>query len=151
MPDRNPTGVKKNFCHTFFLSPQISQNCKLFYFWNAEEKNVGQFSKNYRTFLPKNLSLSSQKYGFGIWDPRSGIPKKTYSDSWIRVQGSKKHRIRNTETRYDKKNFPPSSFLFLLDSGSEIRDGSKSGSEKNISDPQNCLKVELQNCQMTCK
>jgi hypothetical protein len=47
---------------------------KVFYFWSAEEKNLGQFSKNYRTFYPKNLSLSSQKYGFGIRDP--GIKKE---------------------------------------------------------------------------
>jgi hypothetical protein len=29
-------------------------------------------------FLPKKLSLSSQKYGFGIRDPRSGIRKKLF-------------------------------------------------------------------------
>ncbi len=34
---------------------------------------MGQFSKNYRT-LPKKLSLSSQKYGFGIWDPEIRDP-----------------------------------------------------------------------------
>ncbi len=33
---------------------------------------MGQFSKNYRTFYPKKLSLSCQKYGSGIRDPRSG-------------------------------------------------------------------------------
>jgi hypothetical protein len=32
-------------------------------------------------FLLKKLSLSSQKYGFGIRDPRSGIRKKTHSGS----------------------------------------------------------------------
>jgi hypothetical protein len=31
--------------------------------------------------LPKKLSLSSQQYGFGIRDPRSGIRKKTYPGS----------------------------------------------------------------------
>jgi hypothetical protein len=36
------------------LKPQISQNGKIFYFLNAEEKKLGQFSKNYRTFYPKN-------------------------------------------------------------------------------------------------
>ncbi len=35
------------------------------------------------------MSLSSEKNGFGIWDP-----EKTYSVS--RIQGSKRHRIRNT-------------------------------------------------------
>jgi hypothetical protein len=33
---------------------------------------LGQFSKKLFIFLPKNLSLSSQKYGFGIRDPGSG-------------------------------------------------------------------------------
>jgi hypothetical protein len=62
---------EKKFVVIPLLYPQISHNCKLFYFWNTEEKNLGQFSKNFRTF-PKNLSLSSQIYGFGIRDPRSG-------------------------------------------------------------------------------
>ncbi len=31
---------------------------------------MGQFSKNYRTFYPKKLSKSSQKYGFGIRDQK---------------------------------------------------------------------------------
>jgi hypothetical protein len=41
-------------------------------------------------FLPKKLSLSSQKYGFGI---RAEIrdPEKTYSGS--QIQGSIRHRI----------------------------------------------------------
>jgi hypothetical protein len=63
-----------------FLKPQISQNGKIFYFLNAEEKKLGQFSKNYRIFFPKKLSLNSQKYGFGIRDPRSGIRKKPIPD-----------------------------------------------------------------------
>ncbi len=47
-------GGEKNLLSYLFLLPQISQNCKLFYFWHAEEKNLGHFSKNYRTFCPKN-------------------------------------------------------------------------------------------------
>ncbi len=46
---------------------------------------MGQISKNYRTFYPK-MSLSSQKYEFGIRDL-----EKTYSGS--RIQWSKRHRI----------------------------------------------------------
>jgi hypothetical protein len=58
-------------------------------------------------FLPKKLSLSSQKYGFGIRDPRSGIrdpgseirdPEKTYSGS----RGQKRPRSRNRNTRGKK-------------------------------------------------
>ncbi len=39
----------KNSCHTFFVA-QISQNCKLFYFWTGKEKLFSQFTKNYSTF-----------------------------------------------------------------------------------------------------
>jgi hypothetical protein len=47
------------------------ENCKLFYFRNAEEKNLDQFSKNYRTFT---LKIVTQKMGLrsGRQDPRSG-------------------------------------------------------------------------------
>jgi hypothetical protein len=47
---------------------------------------LGQFSKNYRTFYSKKLSLSSQKFGFGIRDPRSGIRKKPIPDPGSRGQ-----------------------------------------------------------------
>jgi hypothetical protein len=50
------------------------------------KKNLGQFSKNFRTFLPKKLSLSYQKYGFGIRDLRSGIRKKHIPDPGSRGQ-----------------------------------------------------------------
>jgi hypothetical protein len=58
-------------------------------------------TKNWASFqriielLPKNLSLSSQKYGFGIRDP-----EKTYSGSRILNQGSKRHRIPDPETQH---------------------------------------------------
>jgi hypothetical protein len=44
---------------------------------------LGQFSKNYRTFKPK-LSISSQKYGVGIQNPRSGIRKKPIPDPGVK-------------------------------------------------------------------
>ncbi len=61
---------------------------------------MGQFSKKNRTFYQKKLSLSSQKYGFGIQDP-----EKTYSGSRIQgVKGQKgtgsQIRIRNTAIAY---------------------------------------------------
>jgi hypothetical protein len=62
-----------------------------FIFEKLKKKNLGQFSKNYRTFYPKKLSLSSKKYGFRIRDP-----EKTYSGS--RIQGSKRHRIPDPES-----------------------------------------------------
>jgi hypothetical protein len=48
-----------------------------------KKKKLGQFSKK---FLPKKLSLSSEKYGFGIWNPRSG--KKPIPDPGSRGKKS---------------------------------------------------------------
>ncbi len=72
-------------CHTFFCSHKFHKIEKLFYVWNAEEKNLGPFSKNYRTFYPKICHLNSQNMGFG-----SGIrdPEKNYSGSRILDPGS---------------------------------------------------------------
>ncbi len=85
-------GVKKISCHTFLCSHKFH---KIEYYFSIEvlKKNLGQFSKDYGTFYPKNLSVSSQKSGFGIRDPGSEIrdPEKTYLGS--RIQGSKRHRI----------------------------------------------------------
>jgi hypothetical protein len=43
------------------------------------KKKFGQIFKEYITFYLK-LSLSSQKYGLGIRDPRSGMRKKPIPD-----------------------------------------------------------------------
>ncbi len=76
-------GVKKNLLSYLLLLPQISQNWKLFYLWQAKEKKFGpiEFSKNYRNFYP---TLSSRKYGFGIREPRSGIRKKPIPDPGVK-------------------------------------------------------------------
>jgi hypothetical protein len=76
--------VKKFVVKPFFVATKFT-------------KLVNKIRANFQKvldFLCKKLSLSSQKYGFGIRDPRSGIRKKTYSGSRIRVQGSKRPRIR---------------------------------------------------------
>jgi hypothetical protein len=49
-----------------------------------KKKKFEQVFRELYNFLPKNLSLSSQKYGFGIRDP-----EKTYSGSRIRAQRQK--------------------------------------------------------------
>ena len=43
--------VKKILFFYIFLQPQISSNCKLFYFWTGKEKNWAILQ---RTFYPKN-------------------------------------------------------------------------------------------------
>ncbi len=52
-----------------FLWSHKFQKIELFYFWNVEEKNLGQFSKNYRTFYHKIVSKLSKLW---VWDPGSG-------------------------------------------------------------------------------
>ncbi len=75
---------------------------KLINYINFElvEKKMGNFTKKYRTFYPKKLSLSSQKYGSGIRDPKSRIRKNPILDSGSR-RGQKgtgsRIRIRNTD------------------------------------------------------
>ncbi len=45
-----------------------------------KKKKFGPVLKELDNFLPKNLSLSSKKYGVGIRDLRSGIRKKPITD-----------------------------------------------------------------------
>jgi hypothetical protein len=52
-----------------------------------KKKIWANFQRIIELFTQK-VSLSSQKYGFGIRDP-----EKTYPDPGSRIQGSKKHRI----------------------------------------------------------
>jgi hypothetical protein len=54
MKDR---GEIKICCHTFFWGHKFHKS-ELFYFLNVEEKNLGQFSKYFRTFYPKSQKLS---------------------------------------------------------------------------------------------
>ncbi len=65
-----------------------------FIFEMLKKKKLGQFSKNYRNFYPKKLSLSSQKYGLGSGSEIRN-PEKTYSGTGI--QGSKRHRIPDVQ------------------------------------------------------
>ncbi len=71
----NKREVWKKKLSYLLLEPQISQNVKLFYFWNVEEKIWANFQRIIELFAQK-LFLSSQNYGFGIRDP-----EKTYSGS----------------------------------------------------------------------
>jgi hypothetical protein len=65
---------EKNLLIYLFCSHNFHKIENYFIFEMLKKKR-GQFSNNCRT-LPKKLSLSSQKYGFGIRDP-----EKTYSGS----------------------------------------------------------------------
>jgi hypothetical protein len=71
-----------------------------------KKKFVANFQRLIELFTQK-MALSSQKYGFGIWDP-----EKTYSGSRIQGTGTgsririqdpgSRIRIRNTDESYTK-------------------------------------------------
>ncbi len=86
IPDRKTAlenwGEKKLVVIPFFAAINFTK-LKLFYFWNAEEKNLGQFSKNYRTFYPKNCHYVTKIW---VWD-----------------QGSKRHRIPDPDRQHCQK------------------------------------------------
>ncbi len=71
------------------MAPNFTKLKIILFFWNAEKKSLGQanFQKIRELFI-KKLSLSSQKYGFGIRDPVSG--KNPFR---ILDPGVKRHRI----------------------------------------------------------
>jgi hypothetical protein len=59
-----------------------------------KKKILANFQRIIELFTQK-LSLSSQKYGFGIRDPRSGIRKKPFPDPGSRGQKGTGSRIRS--------------------------------------------------------
>jgi hypothetical protein len=71
-------GVKKSLLSYLFF---ISQNCKLFYFINVEEKILANFKKILELFTKKIVTKLSS-----IWvrDPRSGIQKKPIPDPGVK-------------------------------------------------------------------
>ncbi len=78
-------GVQKNCVIPFYVATNFSK-LKIILVLKCWRKKFGPIFKELWNFLPKKLSLSSQKYGFGIRDP-----EKTYSGS--RIQGSKRQGI----------------------------------------------------------
>jgi hypothetical protein len=83
---------KKKFVITFYVATNFTK-LQIMLVLKCWRKNLGQFSKNYRTFYPKNLSICSQKYGFGIRDPEKPIP-----DPGSRGQKGTGSRIRIRNT-----------------------------------------------------
>ncbi len=69
---------------------------KLFYFWNAEEKNLGKFWRKYRTFYPKIVTRLSK---ICVWDPGSEIREKPIPDPGSRGQKGTRYRIPDSDPR----------------------------------------------------
>ncbi len=74
-------GVKNFFCHTYLCSHKFHK-IENYLSFEVLKKKIGPIFKEF--FLPKNLSLSSQKYGFGIQDPRSRNRKKPIPDPGVK-------------------------------------------------------------------
>ncbi len=75
-------GGEKNFCPTFFVATNITK-LLIILFFNWLRKNLGQFTKNYRTFYQKIvIKLSKTK----VWDPRLGKNLFRISDPGSRVK-----------------------------------------------------------------
>ncbi len=66
-------GWRKKFVVHFFVAKNITK-LKIVLFLNLWRKNLGQFTKNYGTFYPKNCHLVI----IGIRDLRSGIRKSLF-------------------------------------------------------------------------
>ncbi len=77
-------GVKKICFHTFLCNQNFTK-LKIILVLKCWEKIWANFQR-FIEFLPKKLSQSSQKYGFGIRDPRTGIRKNPIPDPGSRVK-----------------------------------------------------------------
>jgi hypothetical protein len=71
----------KFLCHTFFVAKNFTK--LKFFFGNAEEKKLGQFLKNNRTFCPQNCHKALKNMGLGAG-----------------TQRLKRHRIPNTDPQH---------------------------------------------------
>jgi hypothetical protein len=65
-------GAKNFFVKHYFVATNFTK-CKIILFLNCSRKKFGPNFIELWNFLPKKLSISSQKYDFGIRDPGSEI------------------------------------------------------------------------------
>ncbi len=73
---------------------------------NCWRNKYGPIFKELQNFLCPKLSLSFQKYGFGIRDPRFGIRKKPIPNPGSRGQKCTGSRIRIRNTAYTSGFLP---------------------------------------------
>ncbi len=78
-------GWKNFFVKPFFVATNFA-TLNIILFLICWRKKFGPIFQELFKFLPKKLSPSPQKYGFGIRDPRAGIRKKPIPDPGSRGQ-----------------------------------------------------------------
>jgi hypothetical protein len=96
---------EKNLLSYLFLSHKFPKIVNYFIF-EMLKKKIWPIFKEFYNFLPKNLSLSSKNYMFGIRDPRSGIRdpgseirNKPFPDPGVKAPDpGTQIRIRNNST-----------------------------------------------------
>jgi hypothetical protein len=90
-------GVKKICCHTFFRSHKFYKIENYLIFEMLKKKIWANFQRIIELFTQKIVTILSKIW---VWDWGSEIqdPKKTYSGS--RIQGSKRHRIPDSNPRH---------------------------------------------------
>ncbi len=76
-------GEKKIVIILFFCSHKFYK-IEYYVIFELLKNKFGPIFKELLKFLPKNFSICSQIYGFGIRDPRSGIRKKPIPDPGIK-------------------------------------------------------------------
>jgi hypothetical protein len=87
-------GRNKICCHTCFCSHKFHKIENYFIFEILKKKNWASFQRIIELFTQKFTTELSKIW---VWNPGSGI--KTYSGSWIHVQGSKRHLIPDPGSR----------------------------------------------------
>jgi hypothetical protein len=83
-------GEKKLDVKPFYVATKFNKIVNNFSFEVLKKKNLGQFSKNYRTFYQKNCQKALQRMVLG-----SGIRKKHIPDPGSRGQKGTGSRIRD--------------------------------------------------------
>jgi hypothetical protein len=99
----NKREEEQNLFSDSFYSHKYHKIKNYLIFEQVTKKRLSQLTKHYKFFTPKKMSLSSQKYGFGIRDPRSGHRKKPFPDPGSRGQKGTGSRIRNTAPYTDEE------------------------------------------------
>jgi hypothetical protein len=94
-------GEKKICCHTIFCSHKFPKIANYFIFKMLKKIIWANFQRIIELFT-KKLSKSSQKYGFGIRDPRSGKNLFQILDPGFRGQKGTGSRIRIRNTAWNK-------------------------------------------------
>ncbi len=93
-------GWKKNCCQTFLCSHKFHKIENYFSFEVLKKKIWANFQRIIELFTQKIVTKLSKIL---VWYPRSGFRKKPIPDPGSLIQGSKRHRIPDTDPQHWEK------------------------------------------------